>query len=51
MIFPSEFPLDNENHAERTVFDALKKLRFIFCRYNQMNCIDKTLIKMVKGRI
>ena len=26
MIYPSEFPLDNENQAERTVFDALNKL-------------------------
>ena len=26
MIYPSEFPLDNQNQAERTVFDALNKL-------------------------
>ena len=26
MIYPSEFPLDNTNVAEKAVFDALKKL-------------------------
>lgn len=26
MIFPSEFPLDNTNVAEKAVYDALKKL-------------------------
>jgi hypothetical protein len=45
MNFPSKFPLDNENHAERTVFDVLKKLPCIFCHSNQDELHRQNFIK------